>query len=272
MFLKCHGWVDLIRLLSQRGCDYMKNTIRFILLVIGLGLMTFSGVKLWDIYREYDDGDKLYHEYASKFIIDTVEASEVEDEQEKEQANFSINFDALLAENQDIVGWIYSEATPINYPMVQSSDNDFYLRRLLDGSYNIAGSIFIDYRNSPDLSDDFNTIIYGHNMKNGSMFGTLKEYKNQEYYDKHSLIYIYTPEGNYSIELIAGYQTDIYSNIYKIPETTEELQDLYEEIVELSTFKTDIQLEEGDKLLTLSTCTDGADISRYVLIGKISRL
>ena len=246
----------------------MKKTIRYILLLIGLGVMTFSGFKLWDIYREYDVGDKLYDEYASKFIIDTVEARELE---EDEEVDFFINFDALLAENQDVVGWIYSEGTPISYPIVQSSDNDFYLRRLLDGSYNIAGSIFIDYRNSSDLSD-FNTIIYGHNLKNGTMFGTLKEYKNQEYYDKHPMINIYTPEVNYSIELIAGYQTDIYSNIYKLPKTTEELEGLYKEIIELSSFKTNVIFEDGDRLITLSTCTDGADISRYVLIGKVSRL
>lgn len=240
----------------------MKKVIRIIGLVIAIGVMIFSGYKLWNIYTEYDAGDKLYSEYKNKYIIDTVEAVEVESD------DFSVDFDALLAENKDIVGWIYSEGTVINYPMVQSRDNDYYLRRMLDGSYNISGSIFIDYRNTSDLTD-FNTIIYGHNLKNGSMFGTLKEYKNQEYYDKHSVISIYTPEESYTIELIAGYRTDVYSNIYKIPETTEELQVLYEEIVGLSTFETNISIQEGDRLVTLSTCTNGADTSRYVLIGKI---
>lgn len=258
-----YAWVGLFyQIIMTKGWRYMKNTIRIIVLIIAIGAMAFSGYKLWNIYREYAAGDKLYNEYENRYIIHTVEAGEVEED------DFSIDFDALLAVNQDIVGWIYSEGTVINYPMVQSRDNDYYLRRMLDGSYNIAGSIFIDYRNSPDLSD-FNTIIYGHNLKNGSMFGTLKEYKNQEYYDKHSTIYIYTPEESYAIEIIAGYKTDVYSDIYKIPETIEELQTLYEEIIGLSTFKSNTSFQEGDRLVTLSTCTDGADISRYVLVGKI---
>ncbi|NLY44608.1 MAG: class B sortase [Tissierella sp.] len=244
----------------------MKKTIRIIILVIAIGIMTFSGYKMWDIYREYTIGDQFYHEYANNFIIDIVEAREVEDEEEEN--HISIDFDALIVENQDVVGWIYSEATPINYPIVQSKDNDYYLRRMLNGSYNIAGSIFMDYRNSSDFTD-LNTIIYGHNLKNGTMFGTLKEYRSEEYYEKHPIIYLATSKNNYSIEVIAGYQTDIYSNIYKIPETTEELEVLYEEIIERSTFKTNALFQEGDRLITLSTCTDGPDISRYVLIGKL---
>lgn len=243
----------------------MKKTMRIIILILAIGIMAFSGYKLWNIYSEYAAGNKLYDDYANRFIINTVEAGEVE---EVEEAAFSIDFDALLAENQDVVGWIYSEATPINYPIVQSSNNDYYLRRLLDGSYNIAGSIFMDYRNSSDFTD-LHTIIYGHNLKDGTMFGSLKEYRNQEYYEKHPVINLYTPEADYLIEIMAGYQTDIYSNIYSFPETREELESLYEEITRLSTFKSDLLLEEGDRLITLSTCTYGADISRYVLIGKI---
>ena len=243
----------------------MKRTIRVILIIFAIGIMAFSGYRLWSIYSEYAAGDKLYDDYADRFILQAV--TEVEDE----DSAFTVDFDALLAENEDIVGWIYSEGTPINYPIVQSSNNDYYLRRLLDGTYNIAGSIFMDYRNSPDYTD-LHTIIYGHNLKDGTMFGSLKEYRSQEYYDSHPIIHLYTPQGDYSIELIAGYQTDVYSNIYSFPESTEELDLLYEEITMLSTFKSDISFQEGDRLLTLSTCSDGGDISRYVLIGKIVKI
>lgn len=87
-----------------------------------------------------------------------------------------INFDILKSKNKDIVAWIYSEGTQINYPIVQSKDNDYYLRRLLDGTYNQGGTIFMDYRNNKNF-EDYNTIIYGHNMKNNTMFGTLINYK-----------------------------------------------------------------------------------------------
>lgn len=257
------AWVGLFyQIIKTKGCGCMKKAIRIIVLVIAVCAMIFSGYKLWNIYKEYAAGDKLYGEYENRYVIQAVGDLEVEED------SFNIDFDALLAENKDVVGWIYNEGTVINYPIVQAKDNDYYLRRMLDGSYNIAGSIFIDYRNSPDLTD-FNTIIYGHNLKNGSMFGALKEYKYQDYYDKHSTMYIYTPQESYAIELIAGYKTDVYSDIYKIPKTVEELQVLYEQIVGLSTFKSNTTFQEGDRLVTLSTCTDGDDISRYVLVGKI---
>lgn len=248
----------------------MKKPIRIILIIFAMGMMVFSGYKLKNIYSEYAAGDKLYDDYESEFIIDIVETPEAPEEK-KEETNFSIDFDALLSQNKDVVGWIYSEDTPINYPIVQSSDNDYYLRRLIDGSYNIAGSIFMDHKNTSALTD-LNTIIYGHNLKNGTMFSTLKDYGNQEYYDKHSVMYLFTPDGNYLIELIAGYKTDIYSNIYKNTKTKEELELLYEEIIKLSTFESNTSLHEGDRLITLSTCSDGGDASRYVLIGKITEI
>lgn len=228
--------------------------------------MAFSGYKLWNIYSEYSTGDNLYNDYANRFIVQAVAEDLPEHE---EDTSFTIDFDALLAANQDIVAWIYSEDTTINYPIVQSSNNDYYLRRLLDGSYNIAGSIFMDYRNYYDFTD-LNIIIYGHNLRDGTMFASLKEYKKQDYYDSHPIIHLFTPKDDYIIELIGGFQTDIYSNIYSFPESIEELEILYDEIINLSTFKSDASpLREGDRLLTLSTCSDGGDKSRYVLIGKI---
>ena len=135
----------------------MKKTIRIIILILAIGIITFSGYKLWNIYSEYSVGEILYDDYLDRFV--EVEARETE--------LIGIDFDALLAENKDIVGWIYSENTPINYPVVQGRDNDYYLHRMLDGTNNIAGTIFMDSRNDPNLGD-YNTIIYGHNMKNGT--------------------------------------------------------------------------------------------------------
>lgn len=241
----------------------MKKIIKIIIFILAIGMMSFSGYKLWNIHSEYAAGEKLYDDYANKFV-DTVEAAEMD-------TNISIDFDALFAENEDIVGWIYSEGTSINYPIVQSSDNDYYLRRMLDGSYNTAGSIFMDYRNSSDLTDS-NTIIYGHNMKNGSMFGTLKEYRNQEYYDNHPIIYYITPEQTYEVQLVTGYVTNPWSNTYNIPQTTEEQDELFEEMSSQSTFESDSSFEEGDNLITLSTCSYDFSDARYVVIGRIVNL
>ena len=106
-----------------------------------------------------------------------------------------VDFDALFAKSQDIIGWLYCPDTPINYPVVQAADNEYYLHRLLDDRNNSGGTLFVDYRNSSDLSD-WNSIIYGHNMRNDSMFGSLTDYKSQSYFDAHPEIFLLTPERN----------------------------------------------------------------------------
>ncbi len=249
----------------------MKKTIRIIIFILAIIIITYSGYNLWNIYSEYSAGERLYDDYASEFIIDLEEDLEPVLEEDEEEIIFSVDFDTLLDKNKDVVGWLYIKDTPINYPIVQGKDNDYYLRRLLDGSYNIAGSIFMDYKNSSELKD-LNTIIYGHNLKNGNMFGSLKNYGSQEYYEEHQVMHLLTPESEYVIEMIAGYQTDIYSNIYKIPKTEEELLLFYDEIIELSTFKSNTSLKHGERLITLSTCSHGGDESRYVLIGKLNKI
>lgn len=246
----------------------MKKIIRVILIIFAIGIMGYSGYKLLSIYREYAAGEKLYDDYANRFIIDRAEEAAELNEEDEKKSQISIDFDALFAENQDIVGWIYSEDTPISYPIVQSSDNDYYLRRMLDGSYNIAGSIFMDYRNSSDLTDS-NTIIYGHNMKNDTMFGTLEKYGDQEYYDEHPIIYYMTPEKTYEIQLVTGYVTDAWSNTYTIPQTIEEQNELSKEMISKSSFDGDYSFEEGDNLITLSTCAYDFNDARYVVIGRL---
>lgn len=248
--------------------------------------MSFSGYKLFGIYSAYAQGDKLYNEVANEYVeisfnqvrmetdaIDQVQDVNLEEVdksyQERGSISLSVDFKSLLEKNNDVVAWIYSENTPINYPVVQSHNNDYYLRRTLDRTYNIAGSIFMDYRNSADFSD-YNTIIYGHNLRTDTMFGTLQQYSDQKYYEEHPVIYLSTPEEDYAIELISGYRTDIDDDIYLLPQSEEELEDLYYKATKDSNFNANSTFEEGDRLLTLSTCSDyGDDDVRYVLIGKL---
>ena len=107
---------------------------------------------------------------------------------------------------------------------MQSDDNDYYIRRLPDGTYNTAGSLFADYR-SGEIGETNNYIIYGHNMKNGTMFSSLTKYKSQSYYDEHQVMYLYTPEVDYKIELIAGFVIKPTGEIYKTEQTIEQIRD-----------------------------------------------
>ena len=119
-----------------------------------------------------------------------------------------INFKALQAVNPDVIGWIYSPNTTINYPVVQGDDNAYYLKHLADGTENRNGCPFLDVQNRPDFTDD-NSIIYGHHMQNGTMFAGISWYEDQSYYDEHPVMYLMTPSATYRIELFSGYITTI---------------------------------------------------------------
>ena len=104
-----------------------------------------------------------------------------------------MDFETLRASGPDIIGWLTLLNTAINYPVTQTDNNEYYLKHLYDGTYNKAGCLFADYENKADFSDR-NTIIYGHNMRDGSMLAVLNEYDEQRYFDEHPQMYLMTPE------------------------------------------------------------------------------
>ena len=187
-------------------------------------------------------------------------------------APIQVDFDALRAENPDVIGWLYCPDTPINYPVVQGTDNAFYLHRRLDGSKNSAGTLFMDYRNADDGSE-WNSVIYGHNMNNGSMFGTLTDYEAQAYFDAHPELYWLTPERNYVIQLAAGFTTAADAELYTAfcPEEAERAH-MIETWLADSDFVSGIVPEPRDQLVTCSTCAYDYQNARYVLIGVLKEL
>lgn len=126
-----------------------------------------------------------------------------------------VDFEALREINPDLVGWIYIEGTEINYPVVQGADNQYYLKHLFTGEWNSSGCIFLGARNCTDLSDR-NSILYGHHMKDGSMFHGLMEYKSQEYYDEHPTVLFLTPDANYEVKIFAGYVASVDADAWKL--------------------------------------------------------
>lgn len=252
----------------------MKKLIRALAGLTAIGTLLFASYKLTDYYQETQESSDFAESLADEAVTrkethPALLATEPSEDQEPtETAPIEVDFDVLLEKNRDVIGWLYCEDTPINLPVVQSSDNDYYLRRLLDGTWNSAGTLFADYRNTGDFSDE-NTIIYGHNMKNSSMFGSLTKYKTQSYYDEHPVLWLLTPETDYKVELIAGYVTPVDSEIYFLPQTEQEVQALIEQAIQKSTFTADVELTDTDRYLTLSTCSYEYDNARYVLIGRL---
>jgi len=182
--------------------------------------------------------------------------------------NLEIDFEALRTINEDAVAWLYCSETPIDYPVMKADNYNYYLEHLADGTRNVNGSLFIDYNNAPDFSDKL-TVIYGHNMKTSKMFGSLVDYKQQDYYEKHPYMLLLTEEDKYRIDLLYGFvigagQWRARAFMYQL-----NLDDLLAYAVQNTTFQSDAGYKEGDRIVAMSTCSYDFDDARYVLIGVL---
>ena len=180
-----------------------------------------------------------------------------------------VDFFHLSQINQDVVGWLVIEGTNINYPLVQGTDNDYYLNRLFDGTYNSAGCLFLDFRCEADFSDK-HSIIYGHHMKNKSMFADLVEYKKQAFYDEHPIALLMTPDAYYKIQLFSGYVADDSANAWDLMLGDTDFNAWAKAVQKKSRFQTDHFPGEEDRVITFSTCTYEFDNAKFVVHGYIS--
>ena len=178
----------------------------------------------------------------------------------------SVDFDSLLQINEDVVGWIYIDGTRINYPIVQGEDNRHYVSTMVDGRVNGAGSIFLDYRNSADFSDK-HTVIYGHNMRNGTMFADILEYKDPEFQAAHPMGMLMTPGGNCQFEVVAGYVASLADPAWQLEFVSDkDFEAWVEETMSRSMIKGTTVPEPGDRIITLSTCSYEFSEARFVLV------
>jgi len=199
-------------------------------------------------------------------IKETSVTEETISETEPEIQWPSVDFEGLQALNPDVVGWIYIEGTNISYPIVQGKDNNYYLYRLLDKTQNPSGSIFLDADCNRDFSSR-NNIIYGHNMKNGTMFYELMGYKEQEFYEEHKIGLLLTPEKRFVIEFFSGYVAPDPSDAWEMEFAEGEFVKWADKIAGRSRFDAGIQPEETDNIISMSTCTYEFEDARFVMYG-----
>ena len=260
----------------------MKKKLRLLLIVLFAAIFLFSAWKVLGIVKTYRESQSSYdtlEQYVSfgntgvsqeqpKTTDNTILAETIPLELPDISAWPQVDFDELSRINPDIVGWIYIEGTDINYPVVQGTDNDYYLKRLFDGTYNSSGSIFLDYRCAADFSDP-HSIIYGHHMKNKSMFGGLMSYKEQAFYDEHSVALLVTPTAYYRIQLFSGYVSDNWGNGWDLYLDDTDHATWLKEIQERSCFNTSYVPNSEDSIITLSTCTYEFTNAKFLLHGYI---
>ncbi len=177
----------------------------------------------------------------------------------------TVDFASLTAQYPDVVGYIYSPGTRIQYPIAYTSTtNDYYLNRDLDGNLNGNGSIFIEHLNNPDFSHQ-NTIIYGHHMKSGLMFADLCKYKDASYYASHPYMYIYTPYQNYRLDVFAGFVCAHDDEVFALSLTQDQLANM----AARSTFTSNIGIPTGN-VVSLVTCSYEFSNARYVVVGALN--
>jgi sortase B len=235
-----------------------RKIIAALVLLTAVGSMIYAGSQLARAEQIYQEGETAYDvlkEHAKKSSL-TEDAAPL----------LEIDFEALKTIEIDAAAWLYSPDTAIDYPVMKANDYDYYLHHLPDGTSNANGSLFIDYNCAPDFSDPL-TVIYGHNMKSKKMFSSLTGYKSQKYYDEHPIMYLYTQQGNYRIELLYGCvigagQWRERAFMYK-----ENIDALLAYSAHNTTFESSAVYENGDRIVTMSTCSYEFDNARYVVVG-----
>lgn len=187
-------------------------------------------------------------------------------------ARIRAKLEELRKTNEDIIGWIKIEGTQINYPVALGSDNEYYLTHAYNGEYLRSGTIFADYKNNVPLSENYNTVLYGHNMANGAMFAGVKKFLNEELFNT-AMIYFYTMDGVYVYEPVMLLETVASFYYFRVNFSSKRQYKLFlDQMYESAKLKKDVELTADDKLLSLSTCSNRVASGRYCLQARLVRI
>lgn len=267
----------------------MSKLEKVIIVIASLAALT-AAFMIFKTARDYkaasDEYDSL-RQYASEEVNATETAEKVSDikpieleeaeerkdlksnENREDFPEMEVDFKALREKNPDTVGWLYVGSCGISYPIVQGEDNDYYMNHTFEGTVNSSGAIIMDYRDDKYLKD-WNTFIYGHNMKNGSMFGSLKKLlKDETLYDSDPYIYVYLPGYIYRYKIFSYYKDKPDSKMYWTADTLQEYRQYIRDALSLSVRDLGVETSEDNNMVTLVTCSgSGAGKMRFFVHGE----
>ena len=267
----------------------MKLKIMRVLLLVSacvlLAVIGYSSYRLWDIHQDNAQEAELHSylmQYRPKMLSSVsggLPAHEATSDSAPDsnhdifctpRANLSIV--ELQTAHLDAVGWLTIPNTRIDYPFVQGEDNTTYLHRDLEYRWSKAGTLFMDYRNSHDFSD-FNTIIFGHHMRNGSMFGTLQQFNDLAFFETNKTGTLFLADKTYEINIFAFMV--IPSNdvvIYNPVITKDDAATFLSHVERFARHYRDVGVMTSDRIVTLSTCNYEFDDARMVIIGRLTEI
>lgn len=251
----------------------MKNKI-YIALICAFSILL--AVSSGFLIKHYIDSEKQSELYDN--LIETIEKTDTEKDTMtySQDKSFLSDYQDLYLQNNDMVGWIKIEDTKINYPVMQSKDNpNFYLKHGFDKAYTDYGCPYIQENCDVDIPSD-KLIIYGHNMKDGSMFSGLMKYTDKSFWESHKTISFDTLTEKCDYEIIAAFKTVVYTDspesfkYYQFinADTGDEFNAYTTKCKELALYDTGVTAEYGDKLITLSTCEYSRNNGRMVVVAK----
>jgi len=243
-----------------------KRIFLWALLAVVLFVFGYAGFRYYEIQQVYAIGDNLYDEMRDLWLYDADDDAQSDMDAELGIPPKGIDWEALQDFNEDIIGWLYSPGTVIDYPVMRADDYNFWLNRLPDRTFNANGSLFLDYNHNPDFSSPI-SVIYGHHMRSGAMFGTLENYRRQAFFDGHPVMFLYTPNRNHRIDLMYGFVVAEGQWRARAFMFEPNLPSLLEFAATNTTFESDVSFEEGDRMVGLSTCSYDFDGARYVVLG-----
>lgn len=241
-------------------------------------VLLFSAYRLAQILTAYRDSADSYRALSDAAVATVPPPpSALPDAAETpapSEVPITVDWASLKKVNADIVGWLYCEGTPINYPIVQAKDNEYYLTRGADRKKSVSGALFLDCRNNSKAGDE-NFIVYGHRMKDDSMFGTIPQYAEQSYYAEHPTMYLLTPAQNYRVELFACRTVHSEEKYFETAfQSAEDFQRYLNKALEQSYWQPDFPVRAGGPTLTLATCSTyaKADNPRLLVHGLLVAL
>lgn len=250
---------------GKRVKNRKRSFSRFIITIFELvciGVMIYSGTKIFLWIKDNNDSKKQISELAESITVIS------NDNEISDANNYDVDFAELKSKNDDIVGYLKLKGIDIEYPVVKSTNNEYYLSHSFDKSYNGAGWIFTDYRNKIDGTDK-NLIIYGHNRRDGSMFGNLKIALTEEWYsveENRKIIFITEAEKS-TYQVFSVYKIAVEDYYITTDFNGDEYDKFLETIKNRSIFNFNTELNSEDKILTLSTC-DNNNKFRVVVHAK----
>lgn len=244
---------------KEEGKASNSKWMTYGLIAVGGVLVLFALFNLIKIGFGYKKEANFYDNLENKFVSSTKKPGKTDSKKEEDPPKpwyelFEIDLEGVQELNSDVCGWISFENEDISYPILHADNNDTYLRTGLDGNYLNAGSIFLEAVNHTDFSDS-HTIIYGHNMKDKSMFGKLQNYRKENYYAEHQYFQIFTADKIYRYQIFSYRDVLETDGLYYIFNNGDSGYDsMLSQMYRGSYVDSGVDASSDDKIITLSTC------------------